>query len=91
MNTASRRLTVVWLGLVLLTSTTTWGMTTHGIAPAVAMAGIFVIAAFKVALVMFEFMELRHAPWPVRAVFGTWVVAVTAVILTFWFITPDVT
>ncbi|WP_182378215.1 cytochrome C oxidase subunit IV family protein [Nocardioides sp. WS12] len=85
------RATVTWLGLVILTCATTWGMSTDSLDPGLAVVGTFVIAAAKVALVMREFMELRLGPWQVRAVFGTWIVAVTTIILAFWFASPHAT
>ena len=90
MATSRRRLTLVWLALMALTCATTWGMSVHALGSVVAVVGIFGIAAAKIGFVMSEFMELRHGPWQVRAVFGTWVVAVTALILGFWFVTPAV-
>jgi hypothetical protein len=55
--------------------------------PAVAVVGIFLIAAVKVRYVVLDFMELRHAPIPVRVAFEAWPIVVTAVILALWFIT----
>lgn len=85
----SQRATAVWLGLATLTVCTTWGMSTDSINPELAVAGTFLLAAAKVALVIWEFMELRLGPWQVRAVFGTWVVAVTGIILVLWFASPE--
>jgi hypothetical protein len=39
---------------------------------------------------MLDFMELRHAPLPVRFAFEGWIVLVTCLILGFWFATPAV-
>jgi heme/copper-type cytochrome/quinol oxidase subunit 4 len=52
------------------------------------VGGIFLIAAVKVRFVMLDFMELRYAPSPVRAVFEGWIVVVVALIGGFWFLTP---
>ena len=81
------RVTWVWLGLVMLTCVTTWGLSKDLFRTAVAVVGIFLIAAVKVRNVMLDFMELRNAPIPVRAVFEAWPF-VAAVILGFWFATP---
>jgi hypothetical protein len=82
------RVTMVWLGLVVLTCVTTWGLSKDLFIPAVGVVGIFVIAAVKVSYVMLDFMELRDAPIPVRVAFQAWPVVVAAMILGFWFATP---
>jgi len=87
MSILRERVTRVWLGLMVLTCVTTWGLSKDLFSPAVAVVGIFVIAAVKVRYVMLDFMELRHAPIPVRVAFEAWPVAVTAMILGFWFTT----
>jgi heme/copper-type cytochrome/quinol oxidase subunit 4 len=85
------RVTMVWLGLVVLTCVTTWGLSKDLFSPAVAVVGIFVIAAVKVRYVMLDFMELRNAPIPVRVAFEAWPAVVAAVILGLWFATPAIT
>ena len=87
MSVLRERVTWVWLGLVVLTCVTTWGLSKDIFTPAIAVVGIFVIAAVKVRYVVLDFMELRHAPIPVRVAFEAWPVAVTAMILGFWFAT----
>ena len=84
------RITWVWLGLIVATCVTTWGLSKALFSPAVAVIGIFTIAAVKVSYVMLDFMELRCAPIPVRVAFQAWPVAVAAMILGFWFATPAV-
>jgi heme/copper-type cytochrome/quinol oxidase subunit 4 len=90
MSVWRERVTWVWLGLVMLTCVTTWGLTKDLFRPPVAVVGIFLIAAVKVRYVMLDFMELRNAPIPVRAVFEAWPFVVAAVILGFWFATPAI-
>jgi hypothetical protein len=87
MSVLRERVTIVWLGLMLLTCVTTWGLSKDLFSPAVAVVGTFLIVALKVRYVMLDFMELRHAPIPVRIAFEAWPVAVTAMILGFWFAT----
>jgi caa(3)-type oxidase subunit IV len=82
------RVTIVWLGLILATAITTWGLSKDLVSPAVAMVGTFVIAAVKARYVILDFMELRHATTAVRVAFEAWPIAVTAMILAFWFATP---
>ena len=91
MSVLRERVTLVWLGLVVLTGVTTWGLSKGLFSPAVAVVGIFLIAALKVRFVMLDFMELRRAPIPVRLAFEAWPVAVAAMILSFWFATGAVT
>lgn len=91
MTVLRERVTLVWLGLVVLTCMTTWGLSKNLFSPAVAVFGIFLIAAVKVRYVMLDFMELRNAPIPVRVAFEVWPVVVAAIILGFWFATSAVT
>jgi hypothetical protein len=90
MSIVRERVTVVWLGLMVLTCATTWGLSKDLFVPAVAVAGVFVIAAVKVSYVMLDFMELRYAPIPVRVAFQAWPIVVAAAIAGFWFATPAV-
>ncbi|MDT5317318.1 MAG: hypothetical protein QOE74_6338 [Mycobacterium sp.] len=83
-----QRATMVWVGLVVATCVTTWGLSKDAFSPAVAMVGTFVIAAMKVRYVILDFMELREAPRPVRIAFEAWPVVVATLILGFWFLTP---
>jgi heme/copper-type cytochrome/quinol oxidase subunit 4 len=87
MSLLRERVTLVWLGLVVLTCVTTWGLSKNLFTPAVAVVGIFLIAAMKVRYVILDFMELRNAPIPVRVAFEAWPVVVAAMILGFWFAT----
>jgi heme/copper-type cytochrome/quinol oxidase subunit 4 len=88
MSVLRERVTKVWLLLMALTVVTTWGLSNDALSPGVAVGGIFLIAAVKVRFVMLDFMELRYAPSPVRAVFEGWIVVVVALIGGFWFLTP---
>jgi caa(3)-type oxidase subunit IV len=90
MSVLRERVTMVWLGLVVLTCVTTWGLSKGLVSPAVAVVGTFLIAAVKVRYVILDFMELRDAPIPVRVAFEAWPFVVAAVILGFWFVTPPI-
>lgn len=71
------RTTVVWLGLIAATCVTWWLGTGHAGHGATWELSVLIAVAFgKVYLVGDEFMELRHAPRPLRIVFGAWVIAV---------------
>ena len=90
MSVVGERVTAVWALLMAATCTSTWLLTEGAVGAALAEVGIFLIAAVKVRFVMLDFMELRHAPLPVRAAFEGWVVLVTCLILGFWLATPAV-
>jgi len=90
MSVLRERVTWVWLGLVVLTCVTTWGLSKDLFSPTVAVVGIFLIAAVKVRYVMLDFQELRYAPIPVRAAFEVWPWAVAGIILGFWFAAPAI-
>jgi caa(3)-type oxidase subunit IV len=91
MSVLRERVTGVWLGLMALTCVTTWGLSKDLFSPAIAVVGIFAIAAIKVSYVMLDFMELRYAPILVRVAFQAWPVIVAVMILGFWFVTPSLT
>jgi heme/copper-type cytochrome/quinol oxidase subunit 4 len=90
MSILRERVTFVWLALMVLTCVTTWGLSKDIFSPAVAVVGIFLIAAVKVRYVMLDFMELREAPIPVRIAFEAWPVMVAVMILALWFLTPPI-
>jgi heme/copper-type cytochrome/quinol oxidase subunit 4 len=90
MSVMRERVTAVWALLVAATCTSTWLLSKGAISPTIAVIGIFLIAAVKVRFVVLDFMELRHAPLPVRVAAEAWVVVVTCLILGFWFATPEV-
>ncbi|HZZ51697.1 MAG TPA: cytochrome C oxidase subunit IV family protein [Pseudonocardia sp.] len=87
MRLLRERVTIVWLFLIVATCTSTWLLSKNAFSPAVAVVGIFLIAAVKIRFVMLDFMELRTAPIPVRVAFEAWIVVVTLLILGFWFAT----
>ena len=90
MSVLRERVTIVWLGLMVLTCVTTWGLSKDLFGPTVAVGGIFLIAAVKVRYVILDFMELRAAPIPVRVAAEVWPVAVALMILGFWFATGPI-
>ena len=77
-------ITGVWGLLIGMTLFSWYFGTDHGIASAeAASVVVLLIAFFKVRLVGLYFMELRHAPIPLRALFEGWcaVVCTTIVVL----------
>lgn len=70
---------VSWVILVAATLAS-WALgADHGTGSLVAVA-VLAIAAVKVRLVGLDFMELRHAPIPLRAVFEVYCVALWALL-----------
>jgi heme/copper-type cytochrome/quinol oxidase subunit 4 len=78
--------TKVWLVLVVVTVITTWVLSEQGVPAVFAVVGILLLAAVKVALIMWHFMDLREAPRPAQAAFGAWVVGVPALVLGFYLV-----
>lgn len=76
------RLIATWLALLVATAVS-WavgqGATTFP--PNVAGATILIVAFIKIRLVMFEFMELRHAPMVMRIGCECWVIGVCSGLL----------
>ncbi|UTI63845.1 cytochrome C oxidase subunit IV family protein [Paraconexibacter antarcticus] len=76
---------VVWGILIAATLTSWWLGTDHGVSnEQTASILILVVAFIKVRFVGLYFMELRHAPLPLRMIFeGYCFVVCTTVILMF--------
>ena len=81
MELLKRPASLVWLLLMAATVVTTWWLAKDAFSATVGTVAIFIIAAYKVRLVLLHFMELRHAPLPLRLVFEAWVLGVTAAVL----------
>lgn len=82
------RITVVWLALVLATclSWETVGDFAWTRDYRILSTIVLGIAFVKVRYVMLEFMELRHAPLPMRLVAEAWCMVVFAAVAGFyWF------
>ncbi|MDB6062342.1 MAG: hypothetical protein JWM78_2445 [Verrucomicrobiaceae bacterium] len=83
--------TVVWVVLVLLTGFSWWlGHSSASIqyskGPQLATVFMFLVALFKVRLVGLNFMELKHAPLPLRLLFELWGAGVCiAIVCLYWF------
>lgn len=76
--------TFVWLLLVMATCLTGWlAETEHGVRWAVI--AMLLIASAKIWLIMQHFMELKSAPPAWRLTLAVWLVIVTAVVLSdYW-------
>jgi Prokaryotic Cytochrome C oxidase subunit IV len=79
--------TVVWALLMAATITTTWILSKDAFAAGVATGGTLALAGWKVRLVVLDFMELRHAPWPLRLAFEAWSVVIPAMVFAFYLAT----
>ena len=90
MELLNRTTSRIWIVLMLATIATTWWLSKDGFAAKTATVAIFLIAAFKVRLVLMYFMELRHAPLPLRLLFEAWVLVATAAVLGIYLQTPAV-
>jgi len=71
------RFGLMWLVLVLVTLFSWETAVTHGM-EGLAATIVLLLAYFKVRLIGLEFMELRHAPWPMRIFYELWAAGVTA-------------
>lgn len=84
-----KRISIVWVLLMVATCITTWGLSKDGVAPLAAAVGIVVLAALKVRYVILDFMEIRNAPIPLRTILEAWPVIVGIGILAFYLSTTS--
>jgi heme/copper-type cytochrome/quinol oxidase subunit 4 len=75
---------IVWATLMLATCASTWLLSKNSVTPEVATVAIMLVAAVKVRLVIWHFMEVRRAPLALRLVCNGWLLAVTALIVTVY-------
>ena len=82
---AGRPVLVVWLVLMAATLVSWWLGDGHG---ATRLAGVLVIVTgfAKISLIGDHFMELRTAPWELRAAFHGWCVLVPTVLCAMYLI-----
>lgn len=76
--------TVIWLALMVVTIVTTWLLSDSWLEAKVGIASTFVLVAWKVRLILLDFMELRHAPRLPRLAFELWSVGVPVMIVSFY-------
>jgi len=82
-----REITCVWLVLILATALS-WQFG-HGFGfgdrYTYATVAIVIIAFIKVRFVFLDFMELRHAPLPLRLAFESWALVLgSTIIVCYW-------
>jgi heme/copper-type cytochrome/quinol oxidase subunit 4 len=87
-NLLKRHASLIWLLLMAATVVTTWVLAKDAFSARVGTVAIFAIAAYKVRLVLLDFMELRHAPLPLRLAFEAWVLVATAAVVAIYLRTP---
>lgn len=79
------RATLVWLLLIAVTLLSWWlGFEQAGDAveaTRAATVAVLLLAFFKVRMIVSVFMEVRHAPWPLRRICDAWMVLVLVVML----------
>jgi len=74
----------VWVLLTAATITTTWVLSKDAFSATAATVGTLALAGWKVRLVLLDFMELRHAPWPLRLAFEAWAIGVPLMVAWFY-------
>lgn len=82
------RVTIVWALLVTVT-VLSWVTARDGgaahVVDATVTVTVLLLAAVKTSLVIWHFMEVRHAPCWLKATTGSWVVVLFALLLGFYF------
>ncbi len=80
------RITLIWLLLVCATlvSFDSAHIGRGASLQSIATCAVMIVAFLKVRFIGLEFMELRHAPVPLRFAFEGWVLLVCAAILTLY-------
>jgi Prokaryotic Cytochrome C oxidase subunit IV len=83
MRTSTRRLTVLWVVLLALTllSAEVLRNAQLEIGGTLLMAAVVLVTLTKARIIGLHYMELKGAPWPLRAAFEAWLVVVSVAIL----------
>lgn len=89
MSTLKNKFTYVWILLIAITLIS-WTLADSYIAGDTKAASIFTIiiillAFFKVAMVVWHFMEIKIAPLPLKVILTVWIIGVCAAILFLYF------
>ena len=80
-------ITIVWFVLIAATAISWYAGGDEGIDDAqLAGALVLIIAFIKVRFVGLYFMELRHAPIPLRIIYETWCVVVCTTVVTMFLV-----
>lgn len=80
------RITIIWLLLVLMTCLSWEAVQSMGwiAEPGIGVSAVMIVAFMKVRLILLDFMELRHAPLPLRLFAEAWVTVVCLSILAMY-------
>mgnify|MGYP003576877668 CR=1 FL=1 len=79
MSADVKRINLVWVVLVLATLAS-WWTAEHESAP-IFFAAVMIVAALKIRLILWHFMDLKDGPLPWRIFFDCWAAACAAIIL----------
>lgn len=71
---------MTWTILAVVTVITTWFLTSESLDYRWALIAIFALSAWKIRLVMTDFIELHDAPLSGRIIFEGWAVVVPVVL-----------
>lgn len=83
--TAPRPIWLTWGILIGATVLTTWVLTADAVDHRVALIAMLSVAAWKVRLVMTDFIELHRAPLAGRLLFEGWAIVVPlALLILLW-------
>ena len=84
--------TTAWLVLVLATAVSWWlgggASTASGLSTRLATGGLLLVAFVKVRLIVRYFMEVRQAPFALRAGFDAWIGVVFLAVLILYLRAP---
>ena len=86
MELLRKPVSIVWAALMLATCASTWLLSKNSVPPEAATVAIMLVAAVKVRLVIWHFMEVRRAPLALRLVCDGWLLAVTGLIVTVYLV-----
>ena len=76
--------TAIWVVLMAATIVSTWVLAKDDFGREAGAIGVLLLAGVKARLVILHFMEIRCAPWKLRAILEVWVVAATTTIVGFY-------
>ena len=86
MELLRKPVSIVWAALMLATCASTWLLSKNSVPPEAATVAIMLVAAVKVRLVIWRFMEVRRGPLALRFVCDCWLLAVTTLIVTVYLV-----
>jgi heme/copper-type cytochrome/quinol oxidase subunit 4 len=80
-------ISAIWGVLIAATLTSWWLGTDHGVSSKETASVLILLVAFvKVRFVGLYFMELRHAPLPLRLIFEGWCAVVSTTVIVMYLV-----